>query len=192
MLAVLVEPIPRRRITCQTRMRLARAPLAVGMLSMVAACATAPPRPEVKHLLTGQVFPLEAFRGHVMVVNLWADWCKPCLAEVPELAKIADQYGEKVVFVALYYQPESMAGVQVMNWLRLQPDYFAHYVAWGNSSLLALFPQRGLPTTYVVGTGGAVVQKFVGSITSDERLKQLRTAIDAGLQQRTSAATVTR
>lgn len=156
--------------------------MAAGVLSLWVGCATTAPPPEVKHLVTGQVFPLEAFRGHVLVLNLWADWCKPCLLEIPELAKLVDQYGDRAVLVALYYQPEAVAGVQVANWLRQQPAYLSHYVAWGNSSVLALFPQRGLPTTYVIGRSGAVVQKFVGSITTEARLAELRSAIEAGLQ----------
>jgi len=154
----------------------------VALLFLWVGCATTARPPEVKHLVTGQVFPLEAFRGHVLVLNLWADWCKPCLLEIPGLAKAVDQYGDRVVLVALYYQPEAVAGVQVANWLRAQPPYFSHYVAWGNSSVLAQFPQRALPTTYVIGRGGAVVQKFVGSITTEARLAELRGAIEAGLQ----------
>jgi thiol-disulfide isomerase/thioredoxin len=169
-------------------MRPVHGTLAVGVLSVLAGCATAPPPPEVKHLLSGHVFTLEEFRGHVMVLNLWADWCKPCLVEIPELAKVAEQFGDRVVFVALYYQPESVAGVQVTNWLRMQPEYFSHYVAWGNSSILALFPHRGLPTTYIIGNGGTVVQKFEGAIASEARLTELRGAIEAGLQQSMSPA----
>lgn len=48
--------------------------------------------------------------------------------------------------------------------------------------VLALFPQRALPTTYVIRRSGAVVQKFVGSITTEARLAELLSAIEAGLQ----------
>jgi thiol-disulfide isomerase/thioredoxin len=157
--------------------------LAVATGVCLVACAGVPGPPEVRHHLTGQEFPLEAFRGHVLLLNFWATWCKPCLSEVPELAKTADAYGDRVVFVALYYQPQLTAAAQVTDWLRLQPDYFAHYVAWGNASLLALYPHRLLPTTYVVGRSGTVVKKFEGSITTEARLTELRASIDAGLKQ---------
>jgi hypothetical protein len=118
-----------------------------------------------------------------MLLNIWATWCKPCLVEVPELAKVADQYGEKVTLVALYYQLESVAGPQVSAWLRGQPDYFSHYVAWGNPSMHALYPHRVLPTTYIIGRGGTLVTKFEGSITSEARVAELRAAIEIGLKQ---------
>lgn len=160
------------------------------VLLLLVGCASAPRPPAVKHHLTGQEFPLEAFRGHVLLLNFWATWCKPCLLEVSELAKMADGYGDKVVFVALYYQPQSTAGFQVTDWLRMQPAYFSHYVAWGNASILELFPHRLLPTTYVVGRGGAVVTKFEGSLTSEARLAEVRASIEAGLLQSTPAPSI--
>jgi thiol-disulfide isomerase/thioredoxin len=165
--------------------------LTLAMAFLGASCAGTPHPPEVTHLLTGREFPLEAFHGRVMLLNIWATWCKPCLIEVPELAKVADQYGEKVTFVALYYQPEATAGPQVTAWLRGQPEYFSHYVAWGNPSLHALYPHKALPTTYVVGRAGIVVTKFVGSITGEARLAELRAAIEAGLQQPLTAPPTT-
>jgi len=118
-----------------------------------------------------------------MLLNFWATWCKPCMIEIPELATVAGQFGDQVSFVAVYYQPESKAGPQVTSWLRSQPDYFAHQVAWGNSALHALFPHPLLPTTYVVGRGGVVVTKFEGSITGEARVAELRAAIESGLMQ---------
>jgi thiol-disulfide isomerase/thioredoxin len=155
--------------------------LGAGML--LCACAGATGHPEVKHHLTGQVFPLEAFRGHVLLVNVWATWCEPCLLEVPELAKLANQFGEQVVLVALHYQQESTARVQVTDWLPKQPAYFSHYVGWGNAAMHDLFPADGLPTTYVIGRGGVVVTRFVGAILTETRRAELRAAIEVGLKQ---------
>ena len=118
-----------------------------------------------------------------MLLNVWATWCKPCLREVPELAKVADQFGDRVTFVAMYYQSEGVADRQVSTWLQGQPEYFSHYVAWGNAAMHALFPSHVLPTTYVVGRGGVVVKKYEGSITGEARVADLRAAIEAGLQQ---------
>ncbi|MGA0546454.1 TlpA family protein disulfide reductase [Brevundimonas sp. VNH65] len=37
---------------------------------------------------------LDAFRGKVAVVNLWAMWCPPCRLEMPTLARLADAYAD--------------------------------------------------------------------------------------------------
>jgi cytochrome c biogenesis protein CcmG/thiol:disulfide interchange protein DsbE len=42
-------------------------------------------------LSTGRTYTLRAFRGHVVVLNLWASWCEPCRAEAPVLERWSRQ-----------------------------------------------------------------------------------------------------
>lgn len=45
---------------------------------------------------------LEAAKGKVVVVNLWATWCPPCVKEMPELAKLVEQYkGKPLEFISV-------------------------------------------------------------------------------------------
>jgi len=150
---------------------------------LLAGCATVAQPPAVRHQVSGQEFPLDAFRGHVVLLNIWAMWCKPCLVEVPELTTLAREFRGEVLFVAVYYQAESTAGPQVTSWLRMQPEYFEHQVAWGNSAFHERFPHRVLPTTYVIGRDGAVVRKFEGAMMGETRIGELRAAIEQGLRQ---------
>lgn len=46
----------------------------------------------------------EKSKGRVLVLNLWATWCKPCVEEFPELLKLQREYGKKgldVIFVSI-------------------------------------------------------------------------------------------
>ena len=47
----------------------------------------------------GQPVRLGDYRGEVVVLNLWATWCPPCVAEMPTLAALADHYQGKPVRV---------------------------------------------------------------------------------------------
>lgn len=47
----------------------------------------------------GQATTLAAFRGKIVVVNLWAMWCAPCRTEMPTLARLAKAYQGKDVVV---------------------------------------------------------------------------------------------
>ena len=59
-----------------------------GMLASGTVRATPPSAPVVIRALTVDEFrsELDGARGHVLVVNVWASWCAPCLREIPALA----------------------------------------------------------------------------------------------------------
>lgn len=44
---------------------------------------------------SGQETGLEAYRGQVVLVNIWATWCTPCIAELPSLERLQAEYGDK-------------------------------------------------------------------------------------------------
>src|SRR5437870_3915146 len=54
--------------------------------------------------LDGTEFDLSSEKGNVILLNLWATWCKPCRFEIPELEKMHNDYaarGLKVIGVSL-------------------------------------------------------------------------------------------
>ena len=51
--------------------------------------------------LGGRAMTLGELRGKVILLQFWATWCPPCVAEVPELVKIAKQFGNRPDFVQL-------------------------------------------------------------------------------------------
>ena len=44
--------------------------------------------PVVLHDAAGAEVPLSRYRGHPLLIDVWATWCGPCLDEMPELAKL--------------------------------------------------------------------------------------------------------
>ena len=48
----------------------------------------------------GKMHTLAEFKGKVTVVNLWATWCAPCVAEIPRLASLKAAYAGKPVEIA--------------------------------------------------------------------------------------------
>jgi len=144
-------------------------------------CAAGPPA--FKQHTSGTQFALADLHGRVVLLNFWADWCAPCIEEIPQLVKVASDFGNQVLLVAVYYGDEFHHRDEVERWLSKQPPYFAHHISWGNLSLLGDFPHQALPTTYVLGKNGQVLETFVGAVVGQERTAQLRVAIQRGLAQ---------
>jgi thiol-disulfide isomerase/thioredoxin len=105
---------------------------------------------------------LSEFRGHGMVINLWATWCAPCVAEMPSLAKLSktlapddiavlplssDRGGAHVV--EAFYQAHQITGLPVL----LDPKSAAAH-AWH---------ARGIPTSIIVDKQGRERARLEGS-----------------------------
>lgn len=122
----------------------------------------------------GATVSLAQLRGSVVVVNLWASWCPPCRAEMPELQRFADAYRARGVVVVGVNQGESTQRASAFArslqirfpiWLDQRQEYGRAYTA------------LGLPTTVVVGRDGTIVRGFDGPLTFDE----LRAAVTGAI-----------
>jgi thiol-disulfide isomerase/thioredoxin len=67
-------------------------------------------------------------KGRVYVIDLWGTWCPPCLADIPHLKKVAEQYrGKGVVFIAIAISPE--AGIPPEEFVRSKGELMPYMVA---------------------------------------------------------------
>lgn len=51
--------------------------------------------------LDGSLVRLDDFRGRVVVVNVWATWCPPCIVETPGFVDLQEEFGDEVQFLGL-------------------------------------------------------------------------------------------
>lgn len=109
----------------------------------------------------GRPVSLESYRGQIVVMNLWASWCPPCRAEMPDLQRLSQAYrgrGLAIVGVNEGESPErARAFADALHiafpiWIDDQQQYGRVYAA------------LGLPTTIVVGRDGKVVRGFDGAL----------------------------
>lgn len=112
--------------------------------------------------LTGQHLDTSAWRGHVIVVNVWGSWCAPCRAEAPELARVAAKTApEGVRFLGIDVRDDraSAIGFEAQFHIRY-PSLFDP----ASSQLLRFKSLVGpaVPFTYVIDRQGRVAARFVG------------------------------
>jgi thiol-disulfide isomerase/thioredoxin len=94
------------------------------------------------------------FKGKVLVLNLWATWCAPCVAEMPTLAKLAAEYaGKPVVIVPV--SVDTPADVDKAKLFIAQHAPLGFYSDPEMKMPFALKPPAaGMPTTVIYGADG--------------------------------------
>lgn len=111
--------------------------------------------------LDGKTITNKDLAGKVVIVNFWATWCAPCRAEIPDLVKLQNQYKDHLIIIGVLSEDEPGPHVS-----RFAADYKINYpIVPETKELLAAFPGiYALPTTFMVGTDGKMMQKHIGQI----------------------------
>jgi thiol-disulfide isomerase/thioredoxin len=128
----------------------------------------------------GAPVTLHAFKGEVVVLNFWASWCGPCIAEMPTLDALqADlkEAGLKVVAVSLDRDGIKKAAPFFRRTGVKNLDLFTDRM----SDLFQELKGSALPTTYILDRDGKVVSVYIGATNwaSDEVKAELRKYLDA-------------
>ncbi len=105
----------------------------------------------------GMAHSLKEFQGKPVILHFWASWCRPCRAELPELAAWRAQH-PKVPFAAISLDQNIS---DARNYLNQQNLPFPVLV--GNMNGAMQLGVRGLPTTIIIGKDGKIKQRLLGA-----------------------------
>jgi thiol-disulfide isomerase/thioredoxin len=114
----------------------------------------------------GKSLTLADFRGKVVVLNLWATWCTPCLAEMPMLDRLQKQLGEEgVIVIALSLD---RGGKDVVSTFYSQAG-IRHLGIFLDPSMRSISDARtsGLPTTLLINADGMELGRVTGPMEWD-------------------------
>ncbi len=119
------------------------------------------PAPEFELLgLDGDSVSLPALHGKPVLINFWATWCQPCIAEHDSLQRLAQRFEGRVEFLGIIYHDEE-APIR---------SFLAQRGTWGSTlvdpeSLVAIrYGVYGAPETFLIDTNGTVVRKITGQL----------------------------
>jgi len=104
---------------------------------------------------------LREYRGHVVVLNVCATWCHPCMAELASLGKLASHYAdaEDVAVVCLSEEPTET----VFRNSRVITSGVPVYSLNGNP-LPSVYKTDGIPATFIIDKHGLIICQHVGSV----------------------------
>jgi thiol-disulfide isomerase/thioredoxin len=108
---------------------------------------------------------LADYRGKLVLVNLWATWCGPCVEEMPALDRLQAQLGDKLTILAI---SEDRQGETVVAPF-LQKNGIQHLAIFldPKSAATSELGAQGLPTSYLIARDGTIVGKEEGGAQWD-------------------------
>ena len=129
---------------------------------------------ELKSLDKG-TFKLSDFSGKVIVINLWASWCGPCRAEIPDYEKVRKEFaGKPVEFVGLTTEDPRAAEDKVRRFVR--EVNFGFLLGWADrdTARTLMNGRNVIPQTLVLSSDGHIISHWHGYSRgqSRDRLKQ--------------------
>jgi len=109
--------------------------------------------------LDGKPLSIANYKGHVVLIDFWATWCGPCVAELPNVIKAYEKYhakGFEIISISLDKDKEKLTSYikeHNMTW----QQYFDGQ-GWQNK-LAVKYGINSIPATYLLGKDGKIIDK---------------------------------
>jgi thiol-disulfide isomerase/thioredoxin len=108
-----------------------------------------------------------SLEGKWLVVNYFAEWCAPCLREIPELNHFNQQNKNDIFMFGVSFDP-----LDKQQLVAIQQKYNIQYPLIQKLNTLPwLQPPTSLPTTYIIGADGLVKKQLKGEQDAEKLLK---------------------
>lgn len=110
-------------------------------------------------LVNGETFTLSDSRGKIVVVDLWATWCPPCVGSMPDLQRLADEYADRVVFLGVNCGDSAST---VRSFVEKNGYTFPIAIDEKLDILYNHFPTSGIPYTVFIDAEGDLFTTHLG------------------------------
>ena len=129
--------------------------------------------------LKGQQLSLKKYRGQVVLLDFWATWCVPCIAEMPHLKEIYDKYKDQqfeIIGISL-----DQTQVALDSYIEEQNITWPQFLDNGGT-VARIYNVTGIPATFLIdGEGivrkvelrGSALEDAVGELVQENLTKQV-------------------
>jgi cytochrome c biogenesis protein CcmG/thiol:disulfide interchange protein DsbE len=169
---------------------------AIVVLAALGACASDAPRAAVAvgqpapsygaARLDGTPVSLADHKGDVVLLNVWATWCKPCRQEIPALDSLHREFASRGLVVAGVSIDVVGDTTQIAGFAR---ELGASYTLWldPDDRVSSTFLAIGVPSSYLIDREGVLRWKHMGVVRADD--PTLRALLDTLLAAPAGAPT---
>jgi len=141
---------------------------------------------DISKLLKETGFNDEILDGKIIVLNLWATWCKPCIEEIPHLNNLVDLYkNEEIIFIALTRETSDKVNFFLQNkninfkymLFYEQIDLYNYFINLKSNKFLKV---ETLPMNIIINKDGKLTYLSIGH--SNNSIKNLEKSIISSLK----------
>ena len=115
--------------------------------------------------LEGEVIRLSDLQGKVVLLNIWATWCPPCVGEIPDLQKLAEAHPDELVVIGASMD-ESEADVREF----IAADGVTYPIGMDEEYRLGgeLYATMYIPESVFIDPEGTIADVVVGGMAYDD------------------------
>jgi peroxiredoxin len=110
--------------------------------------------------LDGKMVSLADYKGKVVLLNIWATWCSPCVEEMPSMEKLHQELkGEGFEILAVSIDASGAKDV-----LPFMKKYKLSFPALTDTrgAIKELYQTTGVPESFIIDKDGIIVEKVIG------------------------------
>lgn len=110
--------------------------------------------------LDGQRIRLSDYRGKVVLLNIWATWCLPCVEEMPSMERLHQTMSEedfKILAVSI-----DASGAEAVRAFMKHHGLSFTALSDPQNTIRSLYQITGVPESFIIDRNGVIVEKVIG------------------------------
>ncbi len=125
----------------------------------------------------GNPVKLSDFSGKPVILNFWASWCGPCVAEMPVLQQAFETYGQDIQFLMVNATGWRETVDSAKEFLAEQEYTFPVYFDTDGEAAAA-YGINAIPVTYFIDPQGNLAGSYLGSLTEQTLQQQIERLLE--------------